>query len=226
MFKKMGSLFDGSRGGKGFYIVLCLCALVVGSSSWLLLSGAGTDVEDEAYQQAADSGMAEVSPEYEQERLPVMAQSSQVPAEATEAPREDTGAVGYLWPVEGAVSRSYAMESLQYDATMGDWRSHDGLDIACDNGTPVLAAADGLVMQVWKDDLLGTCVEIRHDKGVHTVYGNLAPNPSVSAGQTVTRGDVLGVVGGSALGEAAEVSHLHFAMSSSGLSVDPGDYLW
>lgn len=226
MFRKMGSLFDGSRGGKGFYIVLCLCALVVGSSSWLLLSGAGTDVEDEVYQETAGSVTGDIGPDYEPESLPVMAPESTPVSDSPTDAQESVQTQDYLWPVDGEISRSYAMESLQYDRTMADWRSHDGVDIACADGTSVLASADGMVVRVWKDDLLGTCVELAHEGGVNTVYANLAPNVTVSAEQAVTRGQELGVVGGSALAEAAEVSHLHFAVTQNGLSADPQDYLW
>lgn len=226
MEKKKGPRFKtGAMGGKGFYIVLCLCALVVGTSSWLLLSGAGTDVEEDGNMEVAGSAIREeamVTMLPREEAAEVMAAVE----EAAPAAQESAEREGYLWPVDGVVERSYAMQTLQYDVTMADWRCHEGLDIACSNGTPVQAAASGTVVRVWEDALLGVSVEIQHEDGVNSVYANLAPDPSVSAGQKVSQGQEVGLVGGSALGEAAQASHLHFSMTQNGLTANPEDYLW
>lgn len=225
MFKKMGSVFSGSQGGKGFYIVLGLCAAVVGTSSWILLSGGGTDVDDGNLETAgvAIREEAVVTMLPQSEAAETMAEAS--PA-ASAAAQESAAAEEYLWPVDGVIERADSGQTLQYDATMADWRCHEGLDIACTHGTPVLAAADGTVVRVWEDPLLGVSVEIQHEDGVNSVYANLAPDPAVSAGQLVSQGQTVGHVGGSALGEAAEVSHLHFEMTRNGLNADPEDYLW
>lgn len=221
MFKKMGSVFSGSQGGKGFYIVLGLCAAVVGTSSWILLSGGGTDVDDGSMETA---GVA-IREEAADAALP-QEEAAAVMAEAEEASVQESLEEEYLWPVDGVIQRPDSGQTLQYDATMADWRCHEGLDIACTHGTPVLAAASGTVVRVWEDPLLGVSVEIQHDDGVNTIYANLASEPAVSAGQLVSRGQTVGHVGGSALGEAAEVSHLHFEMTQNGLNADPEDYLW
>lgn len=223
MFKKMGSVFSGSQGGKGFYIVLGLCAAVVGTSSWILLSGGGTDVEDDGSLETAGVAIREESPIYEpmEDAAEVMAGAAAAAAEA-----EPESAAAYLWPVDGVIERADSGQTLQYDSTMADWRCHEGLDIACGHGTPVMAAASGTVVRVWEDPLLGVSVEIQHEDGVNTLYANLAADPAVSAGQYVSRGQTVGHVGGSALGEAAEVSHLHFAMTQNGLNTDPENYLW
>ena len=227
MFENKGSVFGGSQGGKGFYIVLCLCALVVGTSSWLLLSGAGTDVEEDGNMEVAGSAIREeavVTMLPQEEAAEVMA-AAETPAEAAQTAAEGDEWEGYIWPVDGVVERPYAMQTLLYDVTMADWRCHEGLDIACTNGTPVQAAASGTVVRVWEDVLLGVSVEIQHDNGVNSVYANLAPNPSVSAGQRVSQGQEVGLVGGSALGEAAQAGHLHFSMTQNGLTANPEDYL-
>ncbi len=222
MFKNMGSVFHGGREGKGFYIVLGLCALVVGTSSWILLQGAGTDVEDAENPEAV--AVMQIEPwEPVEEALPVISQPMATPA-PTAAPTAPA-AEGFSWPVDGPLVRGHSGQSLQYDATMSDWRSHEGLDIACGEGSPVMAAAGGTVVEVWEDPMLGVCLELEHGEGINTIYANLAPEPAVSAGQWVNRGQLLGHVGSTALGEAAEDSHLHFAMTSYGETVDPENYL-
>ncbi len=249
----------GSLEGKGFYIVLFLCAAVIGLSAWLLLTDAGTNVEDEtAEEQIVDVSGAYVTmiPADNASREPAAPETTQAPAaEQSAQPEEETSAgeeldaiemealetadtepeedqsvfsedtVSYVWPVQGEVLRPWSIETLLYDSTMADWRTHDGIDVSCELGTPVMAVADGLVVDVNNDDLLGTVVEIDHENGVHSVYANLAAQPSVTAGDRVTMGQVIGSVGGTALGEVNQVSHLHFAMKQDGMSADPTLYL-
>ncbi|MCD8115883.1 MAG: M23 family metallopeptidase, partial [Oscillospiraceae bacterium] len=102
---------------------------------------------------------------------------------------------------------------------------HDGIDITCDLGTQVIATAAGTVVSVENDDLYGTTVEIDHANGIHSIYANLASEPPVSVGDTVTMGQVIGSVGSTAICETNQVNHLHFAMTCDGLPADPTAYL-
>ena len=70
-----------------------------------------------------------------------------------------------------------------------------------------------------------TTVVISHGGGIESVYSNLAELPTVTVGQSVAQGDTIGSVGTTALAEAGEVYHLHFAMRADGQSVDPAEYL-
>ena len=117
------------------------------------------------------------------------------------------------------------METLLYDQTMADWRTHDGWDISAALGTQVLAAADGTVTDIRQDDLYGTVVEISHGGGLVSCYANLAEIPTVSVGDSVRVGDVIGAVGNTALCEIGEPYHLHFTMKLTGKSADPGNWL-
>ncbi len=223
--KFMGSGNTGSRGGKGFYIVLLLCAAVLGTSGWIAIKGAGTHVES---QETADAYVREYQsseePVYEpvEENVPVMAEAETVQAPEEPAPEKP---VSYIRPVEGGVQRPYSIETLMYDATMRDWRTHSGVDYACAEGTSVVAAADGLVVSVQDDSLLGTTVTISHADGMQTVYANLAPGPYVQTGENVTQGQIIGSVGTTALAESNEAGHLHFAMQRGGVPADPGAYI-
>ena len=253
MEKKHGSGGAGSLGGKGFYIVLFLCAAVIGVSVWILFTNAGTNVEDvmaeEPVEQVAEIYPTMIPAEDTMQSAPEPEAETVTSSEG--APAQDAGADGdeaedsqtearaepeaqavfsetvteYIWPVQGNVDRPWSIQTLLYDSTMADWRTHDGVDIACAAGTPVLAAAGGTVTRVENEDLLGTTVEIDHGNGVHSVYSNLADQPPVVAGQVVDMGNVLGSVGTTALGEVNQVSHLHFAVTSDGLSADPMAYL-
>ena len=131
----------------------------------------------------------------------------------------------YVWPVNGQVAVAFSSDELTYDKTMGDWRTHRGIDIEAALGSKVCAITDGTVKEVRQDDLMGTTVVVDHADGYQSIYSNLQAKPSVSAGQKVTCGEVLGAVGESALGEWGVVSHLHLAVLKDGKAVDPATVL-
>jgi len=128
-------------------------------------------------------------------------------------------------PLRGETVAAFSMDALQYSETMGDWRTHDGVDIAAEAGTPVCAASSGTVLDVRDDDLMGTTVVISHDGGFDTVYANLQSMPTVEIGDYVTAGQVIGAVGRTALCESSEPTHLHFGVTKDGNFVDPEEYL-
>ena len=128
-------------------------------------------------------------------------------------------------PLVGETVAAFSMDALQYSETMGDWRTHDGVDIAAELGTPVCAASAGTVLDVRDDDLMGTTVVISHDGGYDSIYANLQATPTVETGDYVTAGQVIGSVGRTALSEAAQPSHLHFGVTKDGEYVDPAEFL-
>lgn len=228
----------GAMGGKSFYVVLFLCAAVIGVSAWILLAGNnGEDMETaETMVDVSDAVVTIVPAGTPEETVLEEEEDAETAAEEPEEEDLETAAyeaeevfseavTSYVWPVQGDIEVPYSIETLLYDATMADWRTHDGIDVACDLGTQVLAVAGGTVVSVREDDLAGTVVEIDHANGMHSIYANLAAEPPVSEGEVVTMGQVIGSVGGTALGETNEVPHLHFAMTRDGLSADPMDYL-
>lgn len=247
--KRFGKKLNAFFVGKGFYIVLLLCAGLVGTSFCLAGRGSGTDVEYEtvkdaeitasAQESAPPQGSVAVMNTEEDEHLPLgtgvlpAAAGEELPAaqppEVQDTLPETPAAVvesvpEFICPVSGTLLRAYSAEALSYDRTMKDWRVHRGWDLACDAGEPVLAVSDGTVTAVYEDDLLGTVVEIDHG-GVVSVYANLSVSPAVGVGQTVHIGDTVGAVGATALAESGEAAHLHFAMRRGGSSIDPGEFL-
>jgi murein DD-endopeptidase MepM/ murein hydrolase activator NlpD len=96
-------------------------------------------------------------------------------------------------------------------------RPHLGVDYAAPYGTPVHAAADGLVARAGWEGGYGRTVRIRHANGYQTLYGHLA-RISVRAGQRVVQGTLVGAVGASGL---ATGPHLDYRMSLNGQFLDP-----
>ena len=131
----------------------------------------------------------------------------------------------FIMPTIGNVSKGYTVEALVWSNTMEDYRTHDGIDICAGVGEGVMAAADGIVTEVFAHPMMGTTVVVRHDGDAESIYQNLAADVAVSVGDTVKSGEVLGAVGDSALIEVAEEPHLHFALRVGGESVNPLDYI-
>ncbi len=148
----------------------------------------------------------------------------------SEEPAEETFEMGYggfIKPCSGYISKEFSVEVPVYSATMYDYRTHAGVDIACDIGTPVKAVTNGYILDIYDDYMYGKTVVIEHADGIYSVYSNLSPDLPVEtvAGRSVMTGEVIGGVGDSALCEVSEVSHLHFEMLKDGIFVDPEDYI-
>ena len=201
--------------GKGYYIALILCAAAIGITSYVFYRN-----EDTA------AGLEASAPE-QQADIPVLATQPKTPAitvpEAT-VPTErkplQTAA-----PLEGQEIFGYSMEVLSYNQTTRDWRTHNGVDIAAEEGTEVMAAADGEVYTVYEDESLGHTVVIRHEGGYTTRYSSLSEDIRVHAGDSVRMGDVIGTVGATALVETVLGPHLHFSVTWQDQPMDPADFL-
>ena len=130
-----------------------------------------------------------------------------------------------VWPVSGTTLLEYSVDALAYNPTTRDWRTHEGVDLGAVSGEPVKASCAGTVAAVYEDEALGMTVVISHADGYATHYSNLAELPTVSVGDSVSAGDVIGAVGETALLESGEEPHLHFAVYSGSTPVDPTEYL-
>ena len=129
-------------------------------------------------------------------------------------------------PVVGEVVKNHSLDTPVFSTTLNEWRVHTGIDISAELGDKVCAGADGEVTNVYYNNYYGRTVEITHPDGVVSVYSNLdGDNIAVSVGQSVKRGDVIGLVGDTSLTELADEAHLHFEVRVSGQSVNPLDYI-
>ena len=133
----------------------------------------------------------------------------------------------YQSPVQGAVAKGFDMEQLVYSVTMNDYRVHSGIDLEAPVGTPVYAMADGQVLKVYNDYLMGTCLEIDHGNGLVSCYMNLQEvlPEGIKAGAKVTAGQLIGGVGETAIVEQSDEAHLHFEIRKNGVQQDPAEYI-
>lgn len=141
------------------------------------------------------------------------------------APIEAVEPMIVVAPLSGETVAAFSADRLTYDATLGDWRTHDGIDIRAAAGTAVVSAAAGVVASVEEDGRMGTTVTVDHRNGYVTTYASLQPEVSVLKGDEIPAGAVLGSVGNTSLTEAGWGAHLHFSVSKDGEPVDPEVFL-
>ena len=113
--------------------------------------------------------------------------------------------------------------TTQYGGCTAAMCPHWGIDIAAPPGTPVLAAADGVVAEIgWDPDGYGHYVVLTHDSGWQTLYAHLQSAKSsgyvTTLGMAVRRGDAIGGLGSSG---ASTGPHLHFEVRREGAHIDP-----
>jgi murein DD-endopeptidase MepM/ murein hydrolase activator NlpD len=100
---------------------------------------------------------------------------------------------------------------------------HEGLDLVAPTGTPVYAAADGMVIGAGPNGRFGNWIRIKHtgqpNGRLTTVYGHLSGfAPGIEAGTMVARGELIGFVGNTGRSTGA---HLHFELLSDGRPLNP-----
>ncbi len=214
-------------GKKGLYITLGACLLA--------LAGAGVA----AYNKTVDSinqSLVIASPDSSdvraaENKVTDIPKETTVtttkPSESKPESKDDlnTKTQPNIMPVSGEVIQQFSNGELVKSETLGVWKTHDGIDIKADLGTPVKAMNKGKIIKVWSDALWGNCVNIDHGNGVTGHYYGLTAAVSVSEGDFVNSGDVIGAVGDTAQIEVAGPTHLHFALDRNGIWIDPTEFI-
>lgn len=151
----------------------------------------------------------------------------EVSAEYPEDP-EDALFDGRFYKVaEGYICREYSVDELIYSPTMKDFRTHGGIDITGDMGSPVRLFTSGTVTDIYDDASLGRTVAVDHGNGISALYSNLSCDlPLTTAvGAKLEGGAVIGAIGCTAATECADVSHVHLEITKDGTRIDPKAFL-
>ncbi len=123
-----------------------------------------------------------------------------------------------LWPTKGRITDKFGYRK---DPFTRRTKFHNGLDIAADMGTDIVACASGKVIMAEFTRGYGRVVKIDHGRGIVTVYGH-ASKLLVKVGDTVKKGDIIAKVGSSGRSTGP---HLHFELLLYNTPVDPLQYL-
>jgi murein DD-endopeptidase MepM/ murein hydrolase activator NlpD len=141
--------------------------------------------------------------------LLVRAGPRRVPTRLYIAPPEtDVQPPAFFWPVDGRIISPFGRR-------LRGW--HAGMDIKADAGTPILAAAPGVVISSGQERAYGRIIRIEHDNGFVTLYAHNLEN-LVEAGDRVSAGTIIGTVGRSG---RASAPHLHFEVRYQDIVYNP-----
>lgn len=226
--------------GKGFYLALALCILAAAASSFWAIRGvmqrfgpnAASGVEQEGTQQW---DLPDVQVEQKVNDLPEPSARPSQPSSSgsgsggASAQDGDSGAAAaapapsFVQPVEGQISQVYSGDELVYNETLKDWRTHNGVDIACAEGAAVKSAVAGTVCNIYEDGMWGQIVEVEAGELTWRYAGLDASSLQVAVGDAVSAGQTLGTIG-EVMAETAAGPHLHLEVLKGGNRVDPEHY--
>lgn len=132
----------------------------------------------------------------------------------------DTG--DFRWPLDSKYNNITSKFGYRTHPVTGIYKLHSGVDIASSGikGSSIYAAKGGTVIKAGYNTGYGNYVVINHGDGYATLYGH-ASSLTVSAGQTVNKGDVIGYVGSTGYSTGP---HLHFEIMINGEYTNPLDY--
>lgn len=233
--------------GKGFYAVLALCLVGAGTAAWLAVGNTMAETEPPAPQ--PDKQIAQQLSQAQQWGFPLLEEAGQsqadVPAEIPSRPAPPVSeppaaqqepkaeeqppaapaakpSLSFVLPIDGEIFADYSNGQMVKNETMGDWRSHNGIDIKADEGTPVKAVANGVVTAVKSDALWGFVIEIEHSGDLKSIYCGMGKDIPVRKGDEVSVGQQIGTVG-HIPAESLLPLHLHFEMKKADKFVSPLD---
>lgn len=142
-----------------------------------------------------------------------------IPSVLSASSDEETGSLSQMTaPVDGLLDTPFGEISGN---TAASGRIHNGIDIAVDGDSSVIAALDGEIYDAGMSPEYGAYIRIHHENDMQTVYAYCS-SLNVQKGDYVKKGDVIARIGN--LGISAG-SHLHFEVWESGNAVDPLGYI-
>lgn len=128
---------------------------------------------------------------------------------------------GFLYPLPAGTSYVSCAYGWRIHPITGNRSFHTGVDLAAASGTSIYASKSGTVTTATYDSVWGYYVTINHGDGTSTLYGHMT-RFTVSAGQSVSQGQVIGYVGSTGWSTGA---HLHFNIYVNGSTVNPMSYV-
>ena len=127
----------------------------------------------------------------------------------------------FLRPIDGETLKEYSMDKVIYSKTLDMWKVHDGIDILSNVGEKVKASEKGIIERIYEDSFYGYSVIIDHQNGIKTIYRNLNSDINVKEKQEIKKGEIIGSIGDTAIGESKDEYHLHFEVVKNGEIVNP-----
>lgn len=226
-----------TKSGAPFYIALCCCVAVIGLVGYAGRLAADRQAAEEPISNASAGIAPEPTPALLDEinvavptvppvptEKPIYVQTAGKAEEPTPSPTaEPVEIIAFAQPCSGSVIKQMSADELEYNKALGDWRTHNGVDISLSDGEQVKAIHGGIVTEMFTG-VLGETVIVDCKNGFTAVYGCLSETDNISVGQDIAVGDVLGKAGAVGSENTAE-AHLHLELIKDGTPVNPCDYI-
>ena len=123
-----------------------------------------------------------------------------------------------IWPTTGEITSGVGLRNSPWGEGL---EFHPGIDIANNMETPIVATADGEVVETGWSDGYGNIVEIDHGNGIVTLYGHNS-HITVNVGDSVKKGQVISYMGSTGRSTGP---HAHYEIRINGTAVDPTSFL-
>ncbi len=127
-------------------------------------------------------------------------------------------------PLSNAMGMDYSMGIPVFSKTLGDYRTHNGVDFKGVKGDSVKTVGEGTVVSVETNAVWGNTVTVDHGNGIMSSISGLGDEALISAGAKVYSDTIIGVVGTVPV-EGDEDSHIHLEMRVNGELIDPLEIL-
>lgn len=131
---------------------------------------------------------------------------------------------GLIAPVSGEILMHYNMDSTVYFATLDQYKYNPAVIFQADEGSHVVACADGQVVKIYQNEEIGTALVLDLGNGYEVTYGQLATYTS-GLGDYVTAGQVIGTVARPTKYYVVEGNNLYFSMEKDGEVINPEELL-
>ena len=149
--------------------------------------------------------------------------SEQVASESESVVQTATVADYFVYPLTGEIIKDYSDSELLYSKTYNDWRVHKGIDIKGSFGENIHAAGDGVVKEVYYDELYGNTMVIDHGNDILIYYCGL-DQMDFESGQSVNANQTIATLGELPF-ENLEGVHLHLEVKKGGENINPMDII-
>lgn len=223
---------NGKTFTKGFITALSICLVAIGAALWTTVNNVNSYLNPDVatYSESnTDSDKSEktssaVSYVVEEEEAQVNATVSGVKDDKKSDKKTDKEVVFTSQPINNKnITQDYS-EVPVYNATLGDYRAHTGIDYEAEVDDKVRTMGSGVVKDIYYDNMLGTVVVVEHSDSVESYYCGLAQTTFVQMGEVISAGDFVGTVYAIPC-ETAEQSHVHVAVKENGKWVNPHKFM-
>ncbi len=225
--------------GINFYLALGICILAVGVAGWTTydsikrFAGPDDDVNvsnisqkykvktENSSKNAARKPTNNTNTESRQMSKSRSAQESNS-QQSVSVNAQASGTIVY--PTSKDIIKDFSGENPVFSKTLNDWRVHEGIDLAAEQGSKVKSITNGKVKEIYNDSLYGTTMVIEHEGSFVAYYSGLGETTLVNANDAVEAGQEIASINDIPC-EAADGYHLHLAIKKDGKFINPKEIL-